>query len=154
MKGVNGRNRVGANCTPAYVESRYHFEMWTRHFTQPTRFTDNYDVTVSRWQRRIDRAQELAVQHSFAAEILGFYIHVARFQEDLHQTLSASFSRQSPSALISPELTLDELEKLCSGFSSFLSMVEARAPNSLAEVSHGVQGRGQGFWSELLKESW
>ncbi len=52
------------------------------------------------------------------------------------------------------ELTLDEVEKLCSGFESFLFMVEACAPNSLVEVSHGLQNRGQDFWSELLKEAW
>jgi FdhE protein len=37
------------------------------------------------WQQRIRRAEKLAAAHSFAGEILGFYIHVARFQEDLYR---------------------------------------------------------------------
>ena len=47
----------------------------------------NRPVAITRWQQRIRRAEQLAEQHPFAAEILGFYIHVARFQEGLYQRL-------------------------------------------------------------------
>ena len=62
-------------------------------------------MTVYPWQRRIQRAEELAGQHSFAAEILGFYIHVARFQEDLHRQLSGAFARPAEAASFLAELT-------------------------------------------------
>ena len=64
-------------------------------------------MPVSPWQRRIQRAQELASQYPFASEILGFYIHVARFQEDLHRRMSAALQSQPASA--DRELTACEI---------------------------------------------
>ncbi len=43
--------------------------------------TDNRTMTQNEWQRRIQRAEELGAQYSFAAEILRFYVAVARFQQ-------------------------------------------------------------------------
>jgi formate dehydrogenase accessory protein FdhE len=111
-------------------------------------------MTVSPWQRRIHRAQELAGQHPFAAEILGFYVHVARFQEDLHRHLRVASPRQSQSARIPDELSRDELENLTSSFEPFLSTAEAHGPKALAELSRALRARGPDFWSELLKASW
>jgi len=110
-------------------------------------------MTVSPWQRRIQRAQELAVQHSFAAEILGFYIHVARFQEDLHRRLSAAFPKP-PSASIGGELSAAELSQLSARFESFLTLAETHGPQQLSEMSRALRARGQTFWSELLNNSW
>src|SRR5579864_5056855 len=111
-------------------------------------------MTVSPWQRRIQRAQELAAQHAFAAEILGFYIHVARFQEDLHRQLSKTLAQPSPSASINHELSPAELAALCSSFHSFLSSAEQHGPKPLAEVSRQLRERGQEFWSDLLNDAW
>lgn len=111
-------------------------------------------MRVSPWQRRINRAQELAREHPFAAEILGFYIHVARFQENLHQRLSSAFPRQSQPVLISHELGQSELAELSSRFESFLSVAEAQGPKPLAELSRELRGRGQGFCTELLNGAW
>ena len=109
-------------------------------------------MTVSPWQRRIQRAQELADRHPFAAEILGFYIHVARFQDDLHHRLSTVFPR--PSASINHPLSPAELSELSSGFNSFLSLAQAHGPKPLAELSRALGARGQNFWSDLLNDSW
>ena len=111
-------------------------------------------MTVSPWQRRIQRAQELAGQHSFAGEILGFYIHVARFQEDLHRQLDKAFPKQSLPASVSAELSRDDLQSLSSRFESFLSMTEAHGPPPLAELSRELRSRGQELWSELLNSAW
>lgn len=111
-------------------------------------------MKVSPWQRRIDRAQELVKQYAFAAEILGFYIHVARFQDELQRTLSSTLPLQSPGSLIHVELTPKELSELTSEFESFLSLVEAQGPKTLAELSHQLRTRCQGFWTELLKQNW
>src|ERR1700745_4270344 len=102
-------------------------------------------MTVSPWKRRIQRAEELAGQHPFAAEILGFYVHVARFQEDLHQQLSAAFPRPSPPASLLAELTRDELENLSSRFEAFLTLAEAQGPKTLAELSRELRARGGDF---------
>jgi len=111
-------------------------------------------MTVSPWQRRIQRAQELVRQHSFAAEILGFYIHVARFQEDLHRQLDKAFPKHSLPASVSAELSRDDLQSLSSRFEPFLSMTEAHGPPPLAELSGELRGRGQELWSELLNSAW
>jgi len=111
-------------------------------------------MAPSVWQRRIQRAQELSSRHSFAAEILGFYIHVARFQEDLHGQLSVAFPPRSDSSLINDRLTSSELSELRSRFESFLSLAEAHGPKPLAELSRELCRRGKDFWSDLLNASW
>jgi FdhE protein len=109
-------------------------------------------MTPSPWQRRIQRAQELAGQHPFAAEILGFYIHVARFQEDLYHHLTTIL--QSPAPSLDRDLTAVELSELSSRFESFLFLIEAHGPKTLAELSGGLRARGRNFWSELLSATW
>jgi formate dehydrogenase maturation protein FdhE len=111
-------------------------------------------MAVSPWQRRIQRAQELAGQHSFVAEILTFYIHVARFQEDLHQRLSKAFLQLSTSSSVNHELSLAELSALCSSFNSFLSLAEQHGPKPLAELSHELRARGRTLWSDQLNDAW
>jgi len=98
-------------------------------------------MRTSPWQRRIHRAQELSAQHPFAAEILGFYIHVARFQEGLHQHLSTV--PQPPAAFVDHDLTASQLSELASRFDSFLSVAEAHGPKPLAELSRELRDAGR-----------
>jgi formate dehydrogenase accessory protein FdhE len=109
-------------------------------------------MPASPWQRRIRRAEELAGQHAFAAEILRFYIHVVRFHEDLYRKISVVL--QSPSASADRELSSTELAELSSGFQSFLSMAEAHGPKSLAELSRQLCALRREGWSDLLQRSW
>jgi formate dehydrogenase accessory protein FdhE len=109
-------------------------------------------MRTSPWHRRIHRAQELAAQHPFAAEILGFYVHVARFQEDLYQHLGTVL--QSPAASVDRDLTASQLSELTSRFDSFLSVAAAHGPKPLAELSRELRGRGQNAWSEMLHGAW
>jgi formate dehydrogenase maturation protein FdhE len=111
-------------------------------------------VTVSPWQPRIHRAQELVGQHPFAAEILGFYIQVAHFQEDLHQRLGTASPGQRQSASFQYELSRSQLESLSSRFEPFLSVAETHGPKPLAELSRELRARGSGFYSELLQSAW
>lgn len=111
-------------------------------------------MTISPWQRRIRRAQDLARQNPFAVEILGFYIHVAGFQEGLHEQLSAALPRPSNSDSIHAELSPDELGNLGSRFESFLCLAEAYGPKSLGEISRDLRTRGNDAWSNLLQAAW
>lgn len=111
-------------------------------------------MAVSPWQRRIQRAQALAGEYLFSAEILGFYIHVARFQEELHRRLSTTFPRQSQTASSKVDLSRHELENLSSGFEAFLSMAEAHGPKTLAVLSRELSTRGSDFYLELLQSAW
>ncbi|MGD1081833.1 MAG: formate dehydrogenase accessory protein FdhE [Candidatus Sulfotelmatobacter sp.] len=109
-------------------------------------------MKVSPWQPRIHRAQELASQHPYAAEILEFYIHVARFQEDLHRRLSAAL--QSPAASADRELTASELAELSLRFEAFLSMAKAHGPRPLAGLSRELHAQGRPAWTDLLQLGW
>ena len=111
-------------------------------------------MRASPWQRRIQRAQELSRQLPFAAEILEFYIQVARFQENLHSRLHAAFPGQSASAEMQYELSPAELSEISSRFESFLSLAETHGPKALAELSREPRARGKDFWSELLQVTW
>ncbi len=99
------------------------------------------------WRQRIQRAEELAAQHPFAADILGFYVHVARFQQSLHER---AFVNQNP---ISISASLESPELLRS-FPSFLSLVEEKAPVSLAEISREMRSQSSSAWLELLTQCW
>jgi FdhE protein len=112
-------------------------------------------MTLSPWQRRIQRAEELVARHSFAAEILGFYIPIARFQEELHDWIAAAAPRPSSlSSSIDHELSPVDLSKLCSRFNSFLSVAEAHGPKALVELSRELRSRTQNFWCDLLNSVW
>jgi FdhE protein len=99
------------------------------------------------WQQRIRRAERLAAEHSFATEILGFYIHVARFQEGLYQRIERSGPPSNFQDL--PTTSPD----LLASFPSFLSLVEEKAPAPLAEVARTLQTSNTG-WPELLQRCW
>jgi FdhE protein len=105
-------------------------------------------VTITPWQRRIRRAEQLAAKHPFAAEILGFYIPVARFQEGLSQRLERA-SGSTSVALSDPDVT-----ELLARFPSFLSLVEEKAPAPLAQVARDLRNSDPNFWPGLFTESW
>ena len=109
-------------------------------------------TSLSRWQRRIQRAQDLASRYPAASEILTFYVHMAGFQENLHGEL-----RQTPDAQPASsygEVGERELSELVSRFGSFLSLAEKHAPAPLAELISQLRMSGSVFWSELLRRAW
>jgi len=109
-------------------------------------------MTASPWQRRVQRAEELIAQHAFAAEILGFYIQVARFQGESHLQLSRVL--QSAGGAFDRELRAGELDELTPRFGSLLSLAESRGPQGLAQVSRQLKASGQPQWRNLLNSAW
>jgi FdhE protein len=119
-------------------------------------------VAKTVWQRRIRRAEYLAGQHAFAAEILGFYLHVARFQESLYQRLEHGSAGVPPnidwpSRLLPGQqdagATNPYSRELLASFPLFLSLVEEKAPTFLARVAHELQS-SPASWSDLLNHCW
>ena len=107
----------------------------------------------SPWQRRIARAQELRNRYAFAAEILSFYVQIARFQENFQQ--EADRLPQTVQEISAPaELTLEESSALRLRFESFLSIVQVHGPATLAHLSDDLRARGPSFWSDLLTSAW
>jgi FdhE protein len=125
-------------------------------------------VANTAWQRRIRRAEHLAAQHPFAAEILGFYIHTARFQEGLYHRLERGSAGVSP-AVLQEEARVSrplpgqqdagaandrDLTDLVASFPQFLSLVEENGPARLAQVAHDLRNEPSSSRSDLLNASW
>ena len=100
------------------------------------------------WQQRIRRAKHLAAQHPFAAEILGFYIHTARFQEGLYQRLEHA-QEKNPVSRSDPDSA-----ELVASFPSFLSLVEEHGPARLVQVAQDLRGSDPDFWTDLFTQCW
>jgi FdhE protein len=106
----------------------------------------NPPVATTPWQQRIRRAEHLAAQHPYAAEILGFYIHLAHFQEGLYQRLErASGNTSAP-------LSDADVTELLASFPSFLALVEEKAPASLAGMAHDLHSLGPSSWTDLFTQ--
>ena len=106
----------------------------------------------SPWQRRIQRAQNLASKYSFASEILGFYISIARFQEDLYRQLENESEKtigSTPYPSGPPER-----KTLIGSFSPFLGVVEKHGPAPLVAIARELRAFSPDSWSQLLDESW
>jgi FdhE protein len=110
----------------------------------------NRPMANTPWQRRIKRAERLAAQHLFAAEILGFYIPVARFQQALYQRIEHASVQKS--AL--PLSDLSESPELLISFPAFLSLVEEKAPARFAQVAHDLRNSPPDSWRSLLNHNW
>jgi FdhE protein len=129
-------------------------------------------VAHTAWQQRIRRAEHLAAQHPFAAEILGFYIHTARFQEGLYRRLEDSSdgvpsasSGQAPPAVLLEQGTASlplspgrrdaaATKTLLASFPQFLSLVEEHGPARLAKVAHDLRNSNPDIWTDLFTECW
>lgn len=76
-------------------------------------------MNLATWDLRIQRADELACAHPFAADVLRFYRHVATFQKGLAWYLQES--------------SISDLDALLPKFPEFLSEIEAIAPEPIAQ---------------------
>jgi len=109
-------------------------------------------MAKSSWQRRIERADELRERHSFASEILSFYVQIAKFQENLHREFSGNLKEDSDS--IFTALSPQSVARLQSRFGSFLSVVEEYGPATLVALSKQLRAAGERSWPELLTDAW
>ncbi|HVO80154.1 MAG TPA: formate dehydrogenase accessory protein FdhE [Terriglobales bacterium] len=111
-------------------------------------------MAFSRWQQRIERAQQLARKHPFAAEILGFYLPLAAFQEDLFRRLTAASQEGKAAPSGGPFDAPPELPGLLASFGPFLALVERSGPARLKRTACELRDHGDGAWSNLLKDCW
>ena len=115
--------------------------------------TNKDKATIAyRWQRRIERAQELRNRYPYAAEILGFYIQVAGFQNELYGSLPELLSTEPLDRC--PPLKNSEVWDLTSRFGAFLRMAAEHGPETLRNISRELQSQDSQFCSELLRQAW
>jgi FdhE protein len=114
-------------------------------------------MSSAKWDKRIERARELAGVHSFAAQGLRFYEHIAGFQQRMYAGFEAGNGRQPPAKRPRPPGSLREelqLDLLVPWFESFLGLVEEIAPPPLAGSAAELAARGSARWQEVLAELW
>jgi formate dehydrogenase accessory protein FdhE len=105
------------------------------------------------WKRRVERAEELAIQHAFASKILRFYVQIARFQGELFTRLegaSVTARGQQPGMNYGPP----ELPTLLENFPGFLTLLEQNAPPELARFARDLQSASEQARAELLNQFW
>ena len=106
------------------------------------------------WDRRIERARELAIDCPFAVEILRFYAKVTQFQKGCYLSFaSASGPGDGRAAPLPARLDAVDLELLMTRFGAFLAMIGEAAPATLAKFARNLKAQEPG-WPVLLHESW
>ena len=111
----------------------------------------------SEYDSRIRRAEYLASQHPFAAEVLRFYSRVAEFQKNLYAELRKDFAKQL-SGRMPGSLRLDlpavAPEKLLRYFASLLRVIQESGPSALAAAAHEISGLDAVSKLSLLESYW
>src|SRR6202171_2194545 len=120
------------------------------------RTMSNRTMPQNEWQRRNARAEELGAQYSFAAEILRFYVVIARFQETFYKELGRSLDRPSAGAggVESEPFARPLHPELTSRFGSFLSVVEQSGPDPLREAARELRDGGDDSHFQMLTVFW
>jgi FdhE protein len=120
--------------------------------------TDNRAMAKSEWQRRIARAEELGAQYTFAAEILRFYVAIARFQENFYAELGGSLERSNAGAgsvaSDSEAFARPFPPELAHRFAKFLAVVEQNGPDPLREAARELRNGGEDSHFQLLTVFW
>ena len=108
----------------------------------------------SEYDVRIRRAERLSVEHSFAAEFLDFYKHVAAFQKTLRANIAASSRVKSSSAPAAGLRGPLDLTVLLPHFRGFLSLIEQHAPPALGKSAHQISLLPSDSWIASLEAYW
>jgi FdhE protein len=115
-------------------------------------------MAKNEWQRRIARAEELGAQYSFAAEILRFYVAIARFQENFYEELGRSLERSTAGAggdaSDSEPFARPLPPELAHRFAKFLAVVEQNGPGPLREATRELRDGGEDSHFQLLTVFW
>jgi formate dehydrogenase accessory protein FdhE len=111
----------------------------------------------SEYDARIRRAEYLASQHSFAAEVLRFYSRIAEFQKNLCAEFKKDFGAQL-SGRMPGSLRIDlpsvAPERLASHFASLLRLIEQAGPSALAAAARDISGLDAVSKLSLLESYW
>jgi FdhE protein len=115
-------------------------------------------MAQSEWQGRIARAEELAAQYTFAAEILRFYAIIARFQESAYGELGGLLERWDTAAGDAASglgpFAWPLPSQLTEGFDPFLSLVKQHGPEPLRDTARELQEAGGDSHVQLLVNFW
>jgi FdhE protein len=100
------------------------------------------------WDKQIQRADLLAARSNAAGELLAFYAHLLRAQRDVYE-----FLRGRKDWLPSGDLEQD-LNTILAALPSFLKVVEAQGPETLAAEARDLSETHTEIVSEMLINHW
>ena len=95
-------------------------------------------MTASVWDRRIARAEKLAVAHPAAAELLTFYAEIARTQRSVYDALASTRRNDFNTTLLTPH------------FEPLLSVVRRIGPQPLAQAAEELIRRERALQDLLI----
>jgi FdhE protein len=108
----------------------------------------------SKWDQRIERAEELSATHPFAAEVLLFYKQIAIFQKDLYCYIERAKSRRPKESVFDSFREDLDFDLLLPRFPEFLLLAEKIGPPQIALHATDLKTQPTHQWRELLSSSW
>ena len=108
----------------------------------------------SKWDRRIQRAEDLETTYAFASEVLRFYKRLAGFQKAVYSHFEGASGRSAAeklSGILRHQLNLSLLLPM---LPKFLSDIEAIAPQPIAQSARDLRSQPAGQWQDLLTSTW
>src|SRR5579872_7518241 len=107
-----------------------------------------------KWEKRSERASELACSHPFASQGLRFYERLARFQKSLYAEIEAECGRVKEKRLSGTLRGEFDVFMLLPRFGPFASALEEIAPPPVARSAHELRSQGASHWQRILREFW
>ena len=101
-------------------------------------------------QRRIARAEELAAQYPSAAEVLRFFVPIARFQDESYCAAQKALKNQEQGVSFAQPLAWEVVDR----FPEFLSLVEEIGPGPVAAAARELRNQSANQQRELLSAFW
>jgi formate dehydrogenase formation protein len=109
-------------------------------------------MTVTEWDGRIRRAENLAERYEFAREALRFYRALAEFQRNVY--LRIAQNRAASSAVRGSWPTEPDWSLLRPAYGSFLEHITRISPPPLAVAAKDYRAKGEEALQEILVEYW
>ena len=106
------------------------------------------------YDARIRRAQQLASEHPFAAEVLVFYERLAAFQKDFYARIR---DNRGPARAVGVEGQLRSellLGPLLPQFREFLALLGNAGPKPVADAARDLAAQSANQWTERLSDFW
>ncbi len=108
----------------------------------------------NKWDQRIQRADDLAAAHDFAAEVMHFYKRIAGLQKSLYSYFETAGDRAANKHAANLRQVGPNLPLLLVKFPEFLLQVETFATQPFVEAARRLRTDGEGRWREALGSAW
>ena len=100
--------------------------------------------STTTWTRRVDRARELAQQHTAVSDMLSFYALLLEFQAQIAKSVHP---RIDPSLPFRDQIDYSVAVR---NFPRLLTLVQTHAPAPLAKAAKHLEEQGQTTWQRIL----